>query len=357
MEMNKDRILVVGGGSWGTAFANYLAAYVGSEEPGGGNKGANGRPVTLWIREKEVIAAVRETGENSLFLPGFRLSPNLVPAADLEAEAGAADIVIFAVPSKFIRQTFQRLKGIIEDKWLVNLSKGFEASSLKTISQVAAEVLGEEILERWVTISGPSFARELAAGHPTAVAASSRNPVYLEKIQEEFSSGVLRIYRTDDLIGIEVGGSVKNVMAIASGIAAGSGYGYNTTASLVTRASMEITRIGLKLGARQETFWGLAGIGDLMLTCFGTLSRNFQLGERIARGETLEQIEKSSAMVAEGVETTKAIKQLADKMAIEMPISQEVYEILFDNKDPREALKGLMKRSLKTEWNLNWNTI
>jgi glycerol-3-phosphate dehydrogenase (NAD(P)+) len=348
--MNKKNILLIGGGSWGTAFANYLAGSIIEPED-------KTHKIKIWMREKEVIEAIETAGENPVFLPGVKLSRNLVPVADLESEARAADIIIFAVPSKFIRNTFEQLKGIIEDKWLVNLSKGFESTSLKTISRVAEEVLGPGILQRWVTISGPSFARELAARHPTVVVASSRNPAFLEEVQRDFSSDVLRIYRTEDLTGIEVAGSMKNVMAIASGIVSGCGFGYNTTASLVTRASVEITRFGIELGASRETFWGLAGIGDLMLTCFGTLSRNFQLGERIAKGETLEQIEKSSAMVAEGVETTRAIKQLADRLKIEMPISNEVYQILFNKKDPGEALKGLMKRSLKIEWNLNWNTL
>ena len=337
-----DKIIVIGGGSWGTAFANYLAA------SGNGN-----RKIKIWMREKEIIEAIRTTGENPVFLPGIKLSPHLIPVPDLKEEVGAADIVIFAVPSKFIRHTFEDLKGIVEDKVVVNLSKGFESSSLKTISQLAVEVLGQEILDRWVTISGPSFARELAANHPTVVVSSSGNEEILKKIQSDFSSDSLRIYRTDDLRGIEVAGSMKNVIAIASGIVSGCGYGYNTTASLVTRATVEISRFGIKLGAKRETFWGLAGIGDLMLTCFGPLSRNFQLGKRIAKGETLEQIEKSSAMIAEGVETTKAVKQLSDNLGIEMPISNEVYQILFNNKIPIEALKGLMKRSLKIEWNLN----
>jgi glycerol-3-phosphate dehydrogenase (NAD(P)+) len=341
--MGKNNILVIGGGSWGTAFANYLAT---SADPAG-------RSVKIWVREKEVIDAILSTHENPVFLPHIKLSPGLTPVAELKKEAEAADTIIFAVPSKFIRHTFEELKGSIENKQLVNLSKGFEAISLKTISQLASEVFGPGVMEQWTTVSGPSFARELANNHPTVVVACSRNPDLVQHLQEDFSSDVLRVYRSDDLVGIEVAGSVKNIMAIASGIINGCGYGYNTTASLVTRASMEMMRFGLKLGARQETFWGLAGIGDLMLTCFGHLSRNFQLGQRIARGETLDQIETSSAMVAEGVETTKAVKLLAQQRDIEMPITSQVYEILFNNKPPHVALKELMKRRLKPEWNIN----
>ena len=341
--MGKVKLLVIGGGSWGTAFANYLAS---SKEP-------SSREVKIWVREKEVIDAIRFTRENPVFLRGIKLSQWLKPVHKLKREAAAADILIFAVPSKFIRHTFKELRGLVKNKKLINLSKGIESTSLKTISQLAEEEFGPGILDQWVTISGPSFARELASNHPTVVAAGSRYPVLVEHIQEDFSSDILRIYSCDDLRGIEVGGSMKNVMAIASGIVNGCGYGYNTTASLVTRASMEIMRFGLKLGARQETFWGLAGIGDLMLTCFGPLSRNFQLGRRIARGESLDQIESSTAMVAEGVETTKAVKQLSAHMDIEMPITNEVYEILFNNKNPHQALKELMKRRLQPEWNIN----
>lgn len=341
--MGKVKLLVIGGGSWGTAFANYLAS---SKEP-------SSREVKIWVREKEVIDAIRFTRENPVFLRGIKLSQWLKPVHKLKREAAAADILIFAVPSKFIRHTFKELRGLVKNKKLINLSKGIESTSLKTISQLAEEEFGPGILDQWVTISGPSFARELASNHPTVVAAGSRYPVLVEHIQEDFSSDILRIYSCDDLRGIEVGGSMKNIMAIASGIVNGCGYGYNTTASLVTRASMEIMRFGLKLGARQETFWGLAGIGDLMLTCFGPLSRNFQLGRRIARGESLDQIESSTAMVAEGVETTKAVKQLSAHMDIEMPITNEVYEILFNNKNPHQALKELMKRRLQPEWNIN----
>jgi glycerol-3-phosphate dehydrogenase (NAD(P)+) len=291
--------------------------------------------------------------ENPVFLPGIDLSKHLVPVSDLESEAQQASILIFAVPSKFIRHTFYRLKHSIHQKILVNLSKGFEATSLKTISELATEIMGQDTINQWITISGPSFARELAQNFPTAVVAGSRNETILKKIQKRFSSSILRIYRTTDLTGIEVGGSLKNIMAIASGIAKGCGYGFNTTSALITRANMEISRFGIHLGGKKETFWGLAGIGDLILTCFGSLSRNFQLGIRIAQGESLDEIERKNVMIAEGVETTKAIKTLSDQLNIEMPIASEVYQILFNQKKPEKAIMELMKRSLKPEWNLN----
>lgn len=334
-----DKILVIGGGSWGTAFANYLTIKY--------------KEIRIWVREKEIVDTIKLKRENTAFLPGIKVSETLIPAVNLKLEAENADIIIFAVPSKFIKSIFTELKGIVEKKIFVNLSKGFEAKSLKTVSQLAVEVYGPDIINNWITISGPSFARELAQKHPTAVVAGSKNEDISQKIQRNFSSDILRIYRTDDLIGIEIGGSIKNTIAIASGIIKGSGFDFNTTASLVTRASMEISRFGVKFGARQETFWGLAGIGDLMLTCFGPLSRNFQLGIRIAKGETLEEIERTSKMIAEGVETTRAIRTLSKKLKIDMPISSKVYDVLFRKKKPKRAMKELMKRSLKPEWNSN----
>jgi len=334
-----SEILVIGGGSWGTAFANYLTL--------------NNKSVKIWVREPDVIESIRSGRENRIFLPGKQLSENLIPVSDLESIIRNTEIIVFAVPSKFIRHTFERIKALVGDKILVNLSKGFEATSLKTISQLAIDIIGPDVIEKWVTISGPSFAKELAQDFPTAVVAGSTNETLLKNIQTRFSSNILRIYRSDDLTGIEVAGSLKNIMAIASGITSGCGFGYNTTSALITRANMEISRFGIQLGAKKETFWGLAGIGDLILTCFGSLSRNFQLGVRIAKGETLDEIEKSNVMIAEGVETTRAIHTLSEKMGIEMPISSEVYQILFDKKSPIKAIKELMKRSLKAEWNLN----
>ncbi len=333
-------ILVIGGGSWGTAFADYLAR----QEEG----------VAIWVREKDVLEAVNSARENKTFLPGIELAPGLEATDDLEGAAAAAGILVLAVPSKFIRSVMRRLETVLrEDQVLVNLSKGFESDSLKTISQVAAEVFGPAVSRQWLTISGPSFARELAGKHPTAVVAASENAELVERLQGRFSSAVLRVYGSADLRGLEVAGALKNVMAIASGMVSGLGFGFNTTASLVTRANMEISRLGLRLGARAETFWGLAGIGDLMLTCFGTLSRNFQLGRRIAQGESLAVAEGSTPMVAEGVETTKAVNQLAEQLAIEMPIAREVFRVLFDGKDVRVAVSDLMRRSLKNEWNIS----
>jgi len=335
-----DNILVIGGGSWGTAFADYLARL--------------GKNVKLWVREKEVIDAILKQRENSVFLPGIPLAAELEPVTDLEAEVGRAKTLILAVPSKFIRAVMQRVKDARPDKQtLINLSKGFESNSLKTMSEVAVEVFGPGIAACWSTLSGPSFARELAGQHPTALVAASVNDALLKKIQNGFSSAILRIYRTDDLKGLEVAGSLKNVMAIAAGMINGLGYGYNTTAALVARANMEISRLGLRLGARAETFWGLGGIGDLMLTCFGSLSRNFQLGRKIALGESLAVAEKSTPMVAEGVETTKAVNHLAQTLAIDMPISQGVYQVLFAGQDARKIVRELMQRSLKSEWNIN----
>jgi len=335
-----DNILVIGGGSWGTAFADYLAR--------------REKKVRIWVREKEVGDAINSARENKVFLPGIELAENLEACSDLEKEAGAADMLILAVPSKFMRAVLRDVKPALRGEHvLVNLSKGFEADSLMTISQVAAEVFTAEISRQWLTLSGPSFARELADRHPTAVVAASDNQELLERVQNRFSSPTLRIYRSGDLRGLEVAGALKNVMAIAAGMINGLGYGFNTTASLVTRANMEISRLGIRLGAKAETFWGLGGIGDLMLTCFGSLSRNFQLGKKIALGEPLAVAEKSTPMVAEGVETTKAACLLAEKNGIDMPISREVHQVLFAGKDARQAVNDLMKRSLKSEWNSN----
>ena len=336
-----DKILVIGGGSWGTAFADYLAR---QEED-----------VRIWVREKDVLETVNSARENKTFLPGIELARGLEATADLEGTAAAAGTLVLAVPSKFIRSVMRRLETVLrEDQVLVNLSKGFESDSLKTISQVAAEVFGPAVSRQWLTISGPSFARELAGGHPTAVVAASENEELVEQLQGRFSSAVLRVYGSEDLRGLEVAGALKNVMAIASGMVNGLGYGFNTTASLVTRANMEISRLGLRLGARAETFWGLARHRRPDADLLRQPVAQFSAGAAHRPGrDRWPQSERSTPMVAEGVETTKAVNQLAGQLAIEMPIAREVHRVLFDGKDVRAAIKDLMRRSLKNEWNLS----
>ncbi len=309
-----------------------------------------GHQVVLWAYEPEVSLYMNRHHENQLFLPGIRLCEQLRASSDLSEALNCSEIIFLAIPSKHYRSILTLCRDQLAAKPLVNLSKGFEADTLLTISQIAGDVIGPDCLKRWVTLSGPSFARELAKGHPTAIVAASENETLSAEIQQAFSSDSLRIYSSSDLRGIEIGGSLKNVMAIASGIVHGCGYGYNTTATLVTRASVEISRFGQKLGANIETFWGLAGIGDLMLTCFGPLSRNFQLGEQIAKGAQLDDVISRSRTIVEGVETTRAVWTLSRQHKIDMPITEQVYEILFNNRPPHEALKNLMKRSLKTEW-------
>lgn len=328
--------LVVGAGSWGTAFADYLARWV--------------MPVRIWSREEELFRAISQQRRNPLFLPDVELSKDLTAVPRLEAAAAHSEILVLAVPSKYFRAVLLRLREHIPPRAvLINLSKGFETDSLKTLSQVAEEIMSPAVLDRWLTLSGPSFAVELARSHPTAMVAASVDPGLQKKIQHLFSSQLLRVYRSSDLRGVEVASSLKNVMAIASGLVFGLGFGYNTTASLVTRGSVEIARLGRLMGARPRTFWGLAGMGDLMLTCFSPLSRNFRLGEKIAAGKSLAEAEKETLMVAEGVETCRAAREMSRRFDIEMPITEAVHRVLFEAADPAGVLKKLMTRSLKRE--------
>jgi len=329
-------VLVAGAGSWGTAFASYLAGHL--------------FPVRIWAREDEVFRSINSHRVNQVFLPGITLSPELKAVTDLETEAAKCEILVLAVPSKYFRSILMRVKDVLPSGVkIVNLSKGFETESLATLSQVAEEVLAPFDRDHWLTLSGPSFARELAQDHPTAMVAASHSCLLQKEVQNLFSSRVLRVYRNSDVLGVEVGAALKNVMAIASGMAFGLGYGYNTTASLITRGSVEISRLGILLGAQKKTFWGLAGIGDLMLTCFSPLSRNFQLGEKIASGKKLQDAENETPMVAEGVDTCKAAREMGRRFSLELPIIEAVYRVLFESAEPAAILDELMTRSLKKE--------
>ena len=331
------RIAVVGAGSWGTTLADLLAKK--SEQ------------VSLWALEPEVAEDINTRHLNELYLPGILLCRSLRADTDLAAVVSEVEVVVLVCPSHVMRSLLNRLAGhLSRGVIIVNASKGLESKTLLRMSQVEAEVLPGELDCRHVTLSGPSFALEVAKELPTVVTVVSENAEIAEAIQELFSTDYLRVYSHDDIIGVELGGALKNVIAIATGMIDGLGLGYNTRAALITRGLAEITRLGLVLGSRPETFSGISGLGDLVLTCTGELSRNRQVGLRIGRGESLTAITEKMRTVAEGIRTTEAAYQLAFKHEIYMPITEQVYHILFKGRSVRQSLDELMKRELKTEY-------
>ncbi len=329
------RLGVVGAGSWGTALANLLAG--------------RHAPVDLWAFEPEVRAGIRDDRENPVFLPGVRLSENLRPSGDLDAVVADKDLVLIVVPSHVMREVAGRMAGALSPSAVVvSASKGIENRTHLTMSGVLRETLSISE-DRLAVLSGPSFAREVARGVPTAVTAASRNIDTARIVQSAFATPTFRVYTNDDLIGVELGGSVKNVIAIAAGIIDGLGLGLNTRAALITRGLTEIRRLGVRMGANPRTFTGLAGIGDLILTCTGDLSRNHTVGKRIGEGMTLREILADMRMVAEGVKTAESVYTLSRSLGVEMPITEEIYRILYEDASPREALHRLMTRHLKDE--------
>ncbi|WP_246556141.1 NAD(P)H-dependent glycerol-3-phosphate dehydrogenase [Desulfonema magnum] len=337
MTNDKDiKIGVVGGGSWGTALANLLAS--------------KGFKTDFWVYEKEVKAQIEEYRENKFFLPGFFLSDNLFPSNDLIEVVSNKNLVLIVVPSHVMRETALKIAGhISEQTIIVCASKGIENGTHLTMSGVIAETLPEVPESHFAVLSGPSFAREVAAEFPTVVTVASKNHKTAQFVQHIFATPFFRVYTNDDVTGAELGGSVKNVIAIASGIIDGLGLGSNTRAALITRGLAEIRRLGLRLGANPRTFTGLAGIGDLVLTCTGELSRNYTVGKKIGQGQTLKEILSEMRMVAEGVKTAKSVYNLSRKLGVEMPISHETYHILYDDVSPREAVYKLMTRDLRHE--------
>lgn len=329
-------VSVLGGGSWGSAFARYL--------------GSIGLPVSLWIREEDIYHEALETRENKAFLPGFRFPEAVSFSDDVRAAAAAGDAVFIAVPSQFCRAVYARIAPVLRrDQVVVSLTKGFDKKTLMRMSQVMEEVFRPQIRPRLAVLSGPSFAKEVAAGHPTALVIASRDPGAAREVQHLISSVALRAYTTTDVTGVEVAGALKNVVAIAAGIADSMKFGLNTRAALITRGLVEITNLGLALGARRETFSGLAGIGDLVLTCTGELSRNHRVGHELGRGRSLREILAGMRMVAEGVHTTVAARRISRALGVEMPISEEIYQVLYRGKSPQKAVEELMCRTLKAE--------
>ncbi|MGI9647693.1 MAG: NAD(P)H-dependent glycerol-3-phosphate dehydrogenase [Acidimicrobiia bacterium] len=328
------KVAVLGGGSWGTALACHLVR--------GGN------PTVLWAREPEVVAGINQEGRNPLFLSDVDLPEGLTATASIERALIGASVAVSSIPTQFIRQTvtpiIDHLAGL---QMIVSVSKGIEVGSLLTPLGILNELLPPPLGR--VALSGPSFAAEVAAGHPTAVVVAGADPAAVAEAQSLFSDQHLRAYTSDDVVSVELGGALKNVIAIATGIVDGLGYGKNTRAALITRGLVEITRLGVAQGGNPLTFAGLSGLGDLVLTCTGDLSRNRQVGMELGRGKSLDQLLTEMDEVAEGVGTTVAAREMAIKAGISMPIAGEVYRILYEGKDPRLSVLDLMGRDLKDE--------
>ena len=330
------RIGVVGAGSWGTALANLLAD--------------NGHPVLMWAYEEEVAKQVEEGRENRTYLEGIELNENLHATTDLAEAVSDRDLVLSVSPSHVTRTVMgQAAPHLAPRTVIVSASKGIENETLQTMSEVLGEALPEANRDKVCFLSGPSFAREVGRRLPTAVTIASSNEEAARYAQETFSSPYFRTYTSEDVVGVEMGGALKNVIAIACGVSDGLGLGHNTRAGIITRGLAEITRLGIKLGANPLTFSGLAGMGDLVLTCTGDLSRNRTVGLRLGKGESLQEILDSMKMVAEGVKTTRSTRDLALRHYVEMPITQQVYAILFEGQAPGDALAALMGRDQKHE--------
>jgi glycerol-3-phosphate dehydrogenase (NAD(P)+) len=324
---------VLGAGSWGTTLANLLAKA--------------GHDVRLWAYEAEVVESVNRDHRNPIFLPDCALDPKLQATADPTVAIRSAECVLAVAPSHVVRAVLTRIApGFPPDQLLVSATKGIETDSLKLMHEVAADVLPRH---RFVALSGPSFAVEVHGGQPTAVVAASTDPKAARTVQELLSIDNFRVYSNPDVVGTELAGSLKNVIAIAAGIAQGLGLGYNPRAALITRGLAEITRLGLALGADRETFAGLAGLGDLVLTTSGALSRNRSLGEALAKGTSLLEYQRSHQSVAEGVNTARAAVRLAERSGVEMPITEKVHAILFGDLTPKQAIDDLRKLTPKPE--------
>ncbi|MGB7296374.1 MAG: NAD(P)H-dependent glycerol-3-phosphate dehydrogenase [Candidatus Aminicenantales bacterium] len=327
---------VIGGGSWGSAFALHL--------------GRLHQKTLLWVRETEVYKDLRENHRNGTFLPGFEFPSEVSFSNDIQETAAFAPVLFVAVPSRFCRQVFIDIAPVLKSgQIVVSLTKGIEESSLKRMTEVMAEVFSRPALPRLAVLSGPSFAREVAGELPTAVVVASEDTEVAQAIQRFVSNIQFRAYTSGDVIGVELAGAVKNVIAVAAGISDALHFGHNPRAALITRGIAEMTRLGLRCGARKETFLGLAGIGDLVLTCTAQQSRNYHVGHELGKGRPLSEIQAETKMVAEGITTTLSVRALAGREGVEMPICAEVYRVLYENKNPEESLRDLMLRTLKVE--------
>jgi len=332
----EKKIAVIGAGSWGTTLADLLAK--------------KGYQVTLWCYEEDLAERIQKSGINDLYLPEIHLSENLQATSSLKSAVAGKQLLLFVTPSQVTRQILkQALPDLSSQALIVSASKGIENESLMLLSEVFEELLPEPMHRQLGFLSGPSFAKEVSAGMPTAVVAAAKDLSVAVEIQEIFSTEKFRVYTHNDIIGVELGGAMKNVIALAAGVADGLGFGHNTRAALITRGLAEMTRLGIKLGGAAETFAGLAGMGDLVLTCTGDLSRNRSVGIELGKGRSINEILAGMKMVAEGVKTTLSAYQLAEKLGVEVPIIEQMYLILYQNKSPRQAVTDLMLRDLRGE--------
>ena len=329
------KIAVLGSGAWGTTLANMLAK--------------NDVDTVLWAREPDVVNTIRETRENPTFLPGVTLSEKLKVESDPVTAFKDADYYLVAIPSQFIRPALEGFKDILPDKpVIVCASKGIELDTLSPMSKVVAEALDGKH-PRYASLSGPSFAAEVSTDMPTMVSLGCEDHELGRELQTAFSTPAFRVYFTPDFRGVELGGAVKNVMAIAAGISDGLNFGHDARAALITRGLAEMSRLGQAMGGQLRTFMGLSGMGDLVLTCTGDLSRNRQVGLKLGQGQKIDQIIGEMKAVAEGVKTTKSLYNLAQKLKVELPITEQVYNVLYEDKDPAQAVIDLMSRDLKDE--------
>lgn len=328
-------VTVVGGGAWGTALAVHL--------------GSLGRDVLLWMREEDLVLRMRERRDNPAYLPGVDIPATVRPTADLHETLNVAGPLIAVVPTPYARDVYRALaSGLDPSRAVVIGSKGIEASTLALPLEVAEQELGGP--DRLAVISGPSFAAEVALGQAAAIVAAARQAEMAARVQGALSGRGLRLYTNDDVVGVQVAGALKNVIAIAAGVVEGLGLGHNALAALLTRGIAEIRRLGVVMGGRAETFAGLAGLGDLVLTCTGALSRNRRVGIALARGERIEDIQATTRHVAEGVRTCDSALALARRHGVEMPIVEEVHRILHDAAVPADAVRRLMTRPLTGEF-------
>lgn len=324
---------VIGDGGWGTALALVLDR--------------NGHSTTVWGPFPEHVAAVAEHGENVTFLPGVPIPESLRWTVDPAEAVAGAELIVLASPSKFMRSVLASFQGrIAQDVLLVSVAKGLDRETRHRMTQVAEEVLGVGPI---AALSGPSHAEEVARGVPSAVTIACREHARAVALQHAFNNETFRVYTSDDVIGAEIGGAMKNVLAVAAGISDGIGFGDNTKAALITRGLAEMTRIGMALDAHAATFSGLSGIGDLIVTCTSKLSRNRGVGERLGLGETLDQIMGSMEQVAEGVWTCSTARELARELGVDAPITEEVYAVVHEGKDPRKAVQSLLDRDPRAE--------